>query len=175
MGRATEPERVMLFAGVIGRPDEIPNGEAGLVKLFGPLAGKSTTWEFSHTDYYRDEFGAGLKRMFVTFQGMISPQERIEAKIATNRLENKLAKRGKRRVNLDPGYLHSSKVVLATTKDYSHRLYLGKGIFGEVTLRYSKGEYRSLAHTYPDYRGKAYREFFGAQRRRYLEILRKEK
>ena len=79
---------------------------------------------------------------------------------------------GKRRVNIDPGYISQSKLVLATTKDHSHRIYLGQGIFAEVTLRYYKGTFRAWEWTYPDYASPPYIAIFNHIRKLYKEQLK---
>ena len=160
MSRAEEAAAVQLFFGLIGKPQAVRDGRSKLEAEFGRAALVSKAWPFSWTEYYREEFGEGLVRQFVVQDGTIRPEELVEIKLATNRLEAELAQGGKRRLNLDPGYLNDAKLVLATTKDYAHRLYLGQGIYGEVTLSYRAGEYRPLDHTYPDYRSEEYRAFF---------------
>jgi hypothetical protein len=136
-----------------------------LVDKFGPIDLTSPIWDFKQTDYYAEEMGPDLKRIFFSFERLIEFEWLPEIKTFTNELEQNYLKengggRSGRRLNLDPGYLTPAKLVLATTKDYSHRLYLGAGIFGEVTLHYKDGAYQSWEWTYPDYRTEEYREFF---------------
>lgn len=104
--------------------------------------------------------GAGIKRQFISFTRLIFPEQLPVIKLLTNEMEQDLSLEGRRRVNIDPGYLSLAKVVLATTKDYSHRLYLGQGIYGEVTLTCAKGRFSSFPWTYPDYQTQAYQQFF---------------
>jgi len=115
--------------------------------------------------------GAGIKRQFVSFTRLILTEQLPAIKLLTNEIEQDLALNGKRRVNIDPGYLNLAKVVLATTKDYSHRLYLGQGIYGEVTLTYAKGKFNPFPWTYPDYQTQAYRQFFEEIREIYKNQL----
>ena len=95
----------------------------------------------------------------------------MDIKLSTNRLEQSLSVNGKRTVNIDPGYLTPARVVLASTKDFGHRLYLGRGIYGEVTLMYQKKEFRPLPWTYPDYRSEPYHRFFEELLRVYMAQL----
>lgn len=136
---------------------------------------ESEVMDFTFTGYYDKEMGAGIKRQFVSFTRLILPEQLPVIKLLTNKIEQDLALKGKRRVNIDPGYLSLAKVVLATTKDYSHRLYLEQGIYGEVTLTYARGKFSSFPWTYPDYQTQAYQQFFGEIREIYkkqlLEIL----
>jgi hypothetical protein len=112
----------------------------------------------------------------VTFEKLINPKELVPAKLFTNDLEERICERlasRRRIVNLDPGYISLAKLVLASTKDYSHRIYLGDGIFAEVTLHFADGRFNSWRWTYPDYKNEAYRRFFEAIRLRYREVLKR--
>jgi hypothetical protein len=140
-----------------------------LKKRFGPVDYESPLLPFDKTDYYEEEFGKNLKRKFYSFKRLIKAEELPRIKILTNSLEKKFGdKRGNRLINLDPGYLAPAKLVLATTKDYQHRIYYGKGIYGEVTLRYKKGSFIPWEWTYPDYRIKEYVEIFNHVRKIYM-------
>jgi hypothetical protein len=114
--------------------------------------------------------GDGLTRNFVSFRRVFDPGSLADAKLATNRIERELAdKTGdtfRRRVNLDPGYVTAAKLVLATTKDFSHRVYLRDGIYAEVTLQFGSGGPRAQPWTYPDFASGAYSEFLMKVRRR---------
>jgi hypothetical protein len=138
-----------------------------LEKRFGPVDFESAILDFTHTDYYEREFGSRLKRSFISFKKLIAPDALAAIKNATNRIEKKLSKNNLRRVNLDPGYLTLSKFILATTKDYTHRIYLGKGIYAEVTLFYKDKGFKTWEWTYPDYRSNAYIEIFNRIRALY--------
>ena len=132
------------------------------------LAGLSEQVGFAaNADYY-----ANLGR-FISFKKLVKPSEIVEAKLFCVRLEKRLAIVGKRRINIDPGYLNEAKVVLSTTKDFSHRIYLGKKIFAEVTLIYRDKAFRNLAWTFPDYKTKPYKEILAAIRNLYKENLKK--
>jgi len=175
VGEPTEPKPVKLFAGLLtGMPELLEEVEDGLKREFGPVDCRSGPIPFDFTDYYREEMGEGIERSFLSFQRLIDPGFLPEIKLLTNELEKKISRRGKydvsRPVNIDPGYLGLSKTVLATTKNYSHRLYLERGIYAEVTLQYSEGRFQPLPWTYPDYRTDKYLDFFARVR----EIYRKQ-
>jgi hypothetical protein len=109
--------------------------------------------------------GPNLTRRIVSFEKMIDPGYLVEAKLITNQLELDLTReiRGQdqgRAINLDAGYLTLGQLVLATTKSYSHRIYLNKGIWAELTLRYYKGKYEKWEWTYPDYADGRYNDFW---------------
>ena len=121
--------------------------------LFGPVFRRSETVTFTnYTDYYEEEMGEGVNRCFWAFSRPFPRGALAEAKLATNRIERDLARGGKRTINLDPGLLTPESLVLATTKPYSHRVYLSKGIFGDLVLMYGKGRFQCMPWTYPDYR-----------------------
>lgn len=151
--------------------------ETRLEKKFGPIELKSPVIPFNYTDYYEEEIGRDIKRQFLSFQKLIDPGSLAGIKLFTNKLEERLQRERVgpgRPINLDPGYLASSKLVLASTKDYYHRIYLEKGIYAEVTLRYVKGAFEPLPWTYPDYRSKEYIDFFTESRILYTKKLRKQ-
>ena len=147
-----------------------------LTDKFGNTDFTSDVWPFDETDYYKDQTGTRILRQLLSFEKLIDPGKLAKIKLRTNRLEQKLAKALgvplPRPVNLDPGVIEPSKLVLATTKNYSHRIYIGKKIYAEVTLIYDKGHWRPLEHTYPDYRQQCYFVFFEKVRVRLLEQLK---
>ena len=144
--------QVKLIIGFIFKEERIFNKiKVILEKRFGKIDFESQILSFNHTTYYAEEFGKHLKRRFVSFKKLISPSKLPEIKIITNKLEKKLSKGLKRTINIDPGYLNLSKLVLASTKDYKHRIYLNKGIYSEVTLFYGNKSFRPWEWTYPDY------------------------
>jgi len=135
--------------------------EEAMVARYGPVDYASAPIPFAYTHYYDAEFGEELERRFLAFERLIDPSELATIKVFTNDLEERLGETIKgtiqRRINLDPGYLSLGKLVLATTKDHAHRIYLGQGIFAEVTLSYRGGRFQSWPWTYPDYQSEAYR------------------
>jgi len=127
---------------------------------------------FDHTDYYAAEMGCDLKRRIFAFQELICPSQLPDLKLWSNSIEEDWAVSGKRRVNIDVGYISLGKLVLATTKNHSHRLYLGEGIYGEVTLRFVRGHFEPWPWTYPDYASTEYRKIFGEIRELHRKKLR---
>ncbi len=121
-------------------------------------------WE--HSDYYKEELGSPIRRRFLFFRNMIDRENLSDVKLATIEIEEQLSTGGKRNINLDPGYLTPYNVILASTKNYSHRIYIGKGIFAEVTLVYRDKDRRYQPHlfTYRDYASDAYAEIFAQAR-----------
>lgn len=178
MGEIKKVIPVQLFVGVLTADAAyLKDVEAMLAKEFGPVLARSDIIPFDYTDYYAEQMGDDLERQFIYFQQLIDPSRLAEIKVRTNELEAVLAERyGRsaipRPVNLDPGYLDLSKLVLATTKNYSHRIYLGQGIYAEVTLMYRADGYQALDWTYPDFRSSAYLDFFAQARDSYHTSLR---
>jgi len=174
MGEPTAPSPVKLIAGLLASDEEVIR--SALVKLqegFGHIDLSSETLPFDMTDYYREEMGEGLVRQWVSFSRLIDPAELDEIKRATNDLEHFFATAGRaRRINIDPGYISLGNLVLASTKPSAHRVYLGRGIYAEVTLIWSDGGFKPLEWTYPDYRSDVATEFFGEVRELYRGQLR---
>ncbi|MBS3787198.1 DUF4416 family protein [Candidatus Bipolaricaulota bacterium] len=176
MGKPTEPKPVKLFTGLLtGRPEILPAVEDDLRAEFGSTDLESGLIPFDFTDYYREEMGKDIKRKFLSFEELIGPGEISEIKLITNKMEEKFSENLDvdlpRPINIDPGYVALSKMALASTKNYSHRLYVGGGIYGEVALQYKDGCFHPLPWTYPDYRSEEYLEFFERVRTRYCEQL----
>ncbi len=120
----------------------------------------SRRFPFDKTEYYREEMGTGLKRIFFVFQGTFGREFLVEAKHACFELENLYSIKGRRRVNLDPGIVTLENVVLATFKNYSHRIYIRKGVYGDLTFRYVAKQFTNLPWTYPDLREEGVASFF---------------
>ena len=169
MGRIRAVEPVKLFVGMLSAyPGALAEAEAALTEALGPVDLRSDLFAHAFTEYYRDEMGQPLVRLFVSFERLIAPDQLASVKRLTNEVENRMAEAGQwpvvRPMNLDPGYIAPSKLILASTKDYSHRVPINHGIYAEVTLLYAHGGWRELPWTYPDYRTPAYRQFFARMR-----------
>jgi hypothetical protein len=173
MGVAKEHRPVKLIVGMFTqREDLFHTARAELEKAYGAVDYISPAWPFDFTSYYAQEFGENLLRQFITFSELIDPVRLPEIKLSTNLLEQEFASEGKRQIDLDPGYIDPSKLILATTKNHQHRIYLGQGIFAEVTLRFTRKSFQPWDWTYPDYRTDHYIQFFNEVRQTYLEQLR---
>lgn len=162
MGQVRPVSLVKLLAGLIAADQSLFQAVTErLEKEWGLVDCASEIMDFTYTRYYEEEMGSPLYRRFVSFQKLIDPGALAGKKLFTNSLESEFAREGgKRKINIDPGYLAPAKLVLATTKDRSHRIYLGQGIYAEVTLFYYRGKFEPLPWTYPDYRSGAYRNYF---------------
>jgi hypothetical protein len=167
---------VKLFIGVlISHSKLVPNVQERLLAAFGSIDHRSPVIPFDFTNYYEAEMGDIIDRVFFSFERLIEADQLPEIKRETNRIEEELAplfQSVKRPVNLDPGYIEQAKVVLASTKNFYHRIYLGQGIFGEVTMHFKNNTYQFFPWTYPDYQSKEYHEFFLKVRHIYRTQLR---
>ena len=172
MATPEPPKPVTLIVGMLSsEPELFGAAETELAALYGPVDLRSPAIGFDFTDYYLPEMGPGLERKFLSFAEQIDPGELAAIKIKTNELERQFARAHtavQRPINLDPGYICGSKLVLASAKDRAQRLYLGHGVYAEITLYYRKRRFEPVETTYPDYRSPQYIEFFTRVRERHL-------
>jgi hypothetical protein len=174
MGAIRPPAPVQLFCALLLAPTTaVEEIEAVLTQTYGSIVLRSAPMPFTQTRYYAQEMGLELTRQYVAFAPLVDMSALAALKHTSNRLETLWATpQGQRRVNIDPGYLDLAKVVLASTKDHSHRLYIGDGIFAEVTLRYRQRAFQPWEWTYPDYRVETTLTFFQQLRILYHVQLR---
>ena len=183
MAEARQPEMVKLICGMIAAKVELfGKAIAALSQVFGPVDLVSQDMPFDLTEYYNEQMGGPLLRRFVSFAEPVQPDLLKRAKLKTNEIEADFAEnlppepiRPARPINLDPGYVASSKLVLASMKDFSHRVYLGCGVYAEVTLMYRKGIWQSLPWTFPDYASGRYDAFLSEARDRLRQVGCKER
>lgn len=159
------PEQARFFVAILAAGEtELALACRRLEERFGPARLGSPVLPFAHTDYYRNEIGDTPLRAFLAFPGDFATDDLAARKLASNRLETELAAEIggplPRPVNLDPGYLTHAKVVLASAKNFSHRIHLGGGIYADLTLQYGRGGFKRLPWTFPDYGSGAYDGFF---------------
>ncbi len=162
----------LVISLLTGDKSLLPLVAKALAREFGRPDGVSAWLDFDFTRYYAAEMGEPLFRRMFSFARLIEQDQLPAIKHRTNRLEARYAVRGKRRINLDPGYLLLERWVLATGKNYAHRIYIGQGIYADLTLIYEKGAFRPLAWTYPDYASQPVLAFLQRTRKRFNEQLR---
>jgi len=168
---------VKLFVGVlVSDASLIPRVDARLQERFGPADHRSSVIPFRFTDYYTSQMGETIDRVFISFENLIDAALLPQIKHQTNSMEEHFSSESgvavSRPVNLDPGYLENAKIVLASTKNFYHRMYLGNGIFGEVTMHFKNHSFEYFPWTYPDYQSREYVEFFLKLRQIYRDQLR---
>lgn len=143
MGDVKPPQPVKLMVPMLASEVALfSQAEVALSEAFGAVDWRSELLPFEATPYYARELGLPQWRCFVTFAELVDPGSLAEIKLCTNAIEQVLAVQGQRRINLDPGYVSLAKLVLATTKNQWHRIYVGQGIYAEVTLSYQRGAWR---------------------------------
>ena len=172
-----KPDQVKLIVGILACDERAANAAADMIKAkFGNSDLESEIWPFRHTEYYADETGKEIVKKFVAIEKLIEPDKLADIKLKTNKMEQKLAEKPggspSRPVNLDPGYIEPSKLVLASTKNFSHRIYIGKKIWAEVTLIFSKGQWKGFEYTFPDHKEDRYHGFFSRVREKLVQQLR---
>ena len=159
MGQFLPPQPVKLIVSIFTQEISLFEAiERILSQKFGLIDFKSQILDFNQTRYYEEEFGSSLKRKFIAFKKLIESEALWKIKVATNTIERKFTKHGKRRVNIDPGYLTQANLILASTKMFFHRIHINKGIYQEVTLIYQNKTFKPLPWTYPDYQTKEYED-----------------
>lgn len=174
LGEIKQPERAKLFCAIMyAEGFDIVLVISDLEKTFGKVETRGEKYQFTFTDYYTPEFGENLYKEIVVFSGTVEQEKLAEIKRFTNSVEEKyLAENGKRSINIDPGFVLPSKLILASTKDFSHRIYIGDGIYAEITFMFSRKGVRFLDWTYPDYRSSEVTDFFIKEREKYMNEMK---
>jgi hypothetical protein len=175
MGTIQTPLPVKLFVGVLtSDPEILAQTKDRLAALFGIVDSCSDVYPFDMTHYYDETMGTPIVRQFLSFAQLIEPASLADIKIRTNEMESAIAAEFRalpRPINLDPGYLEQSKIVLASTKNFYHRILISRGIYAEVTLHFEKKEWRSFPWTFPDFKSDRYHPYFLSLRERYKAQL----
>jgi hypothetical protein len=180
MAEPSKPPRVKLICGMISARRELfAQAQQALAGQFGPVDIASEVVDFDFTSYYDQEMGHPLYRQFVSFAQLVCPDVLAEAKLSTNAIETQFRNLGQpdsppRPINLDIGYIEPAKLVLASMKNFSHRIYLGRSVFAEVTLMYHKAGWDALPWTFPDYASGRYSPFLSAARDKMREQIQQE-
>lgn len=154
----------LLFSVIYGEDRAFDALRPLLMRAFGPIESASGRFAFDYTDYYAGEMGTGLGRRFVVMCDPVPRDSLAVIKIEAEALENAAAAFGRRTVNIDPALLTEENFILATGKNYSHRVYLRDGVYADLTLVYRKGGYRPLPWTYPDYASEEIRSYLSGVR-----------
>jgi len=160
---------------ISSREDAFRIGEERLEERFGPIELRSSVFPFSATDYYEKEMGPGLKRVFLSFERLVPPDSLSAIKLQTNDLEGEIraaAGAENRVINLDPGILTPSALIMATAKNFAHRIPLSGGIYAHLELLFTKTGILTLGWTYPDFRGQGYQDFFLEVRKIFMKQVR---
>jgi len=175
MGVLKQFPKVKLFCGMIFA-DRAMRDKAGerLAEQWSALEQESAAMPFDYTDYYCEEMGAPLFRGFTAFRDLADPQVLPDFKRMTVGLEKEFSHQGRRRINLDPGYVSTASVVIATAKNHYHRIPLREGVYAHLEYVVRVGKLHPLEWTYPDFRTAAYMDYFNCLRLCLREQLRRE-
>lgn len=173
MGLLKEPVPVKFVVAVTHKNDTLlEKTKKALEFQYGMIDLESPPFAFDHTQYYEKEMGPNLMKQLFSFQKLDKREKLIEIRLFSLQLEKKFSKGNRRQVNIDPGYLELSKLVVSSTKNFDHRIYLGQGVYGDVQLRYRKGEFVTNEWTYPDYCSQVVLDFLLDVRDNYFETLK---
>ncbi|MBP7462608.1 MAG: DUF4416 family protein [Candidatus Delongbacteria bacterium] len=178
MGIIRNPKPVKLVMAIMsGNPEKFSATMEELSRTYGPIDRISPIFPFTHSRYYEREMGLNLQKQFISFENLIAIEMLNSIKITTNSIEIDLSRicnsedKICRQVNIDPGYISPAKLVLATTKNYDHRIYIGNGIYAEVTLHFTRGQFKAWDWTYQDYQTPLALDFFTQVRQLYFSQL----
>ena len=176
MAQPKEFAPVKLICGVIYKEDALyEEVKRRLETEWGKVDSESAPFPFDLTDYYEAEMGRGLFRRFMSFETLIAPESLPEKKLRAIEIEESLRREhgaSGRQVNIDPGYLTASALVMATAKDFAHRVPLGRGIYAHLEFLFTRTGVKTLEWTYPDLRREPPQAYFRAVREIFLRGIR---
>jgi len=164
------PSKLILFA-LASDQEWLNLAKEQLVELFGPIEQESDTYLYKSTEYYCKEMGKNILRQIFSFQVCLPSEQLADFKLKTNQTETKLSEENKRKVNLDCGLLSLDKIVIASTKPSSYRIYLRDGIYAQTTYWYEKGTFQAWPWTYDEYRSSDIIKFFNSVRNKYRKQI----
>lgn len=175
----SEPHKVLpckLFIGAFYSDENfLIKAKEEMEKNIGEIDFESEIFDFIYTNYYEKEMGKNIKRIFYSFKELIDPSKIVDIKYITWDIEKKFTLEGKRKVNIDPGYMDYFKVVLVSFKEGGYKVYLGKGVYADITLWYEKGKFRPLLTSFPDFKSDLYEKTFLKIREIYKRDLKLNK
>ena len=176
MSQPHEPDPVKLISSLFSPEKEIIDTVVGeLSEIIGLVDWISPELLFDRTKYYAREMGWPLHRRFISFSQLVPADQLVEIKLKTNGIEEQHRREGNRLVNIDPGLISPERLILATGKNYVHRIYLSKGIYADLTLVYKRKSFVPLEWTYPDYAGPETLRFFNGVRMQYMDQIKEMK
>lgn len=169
------PEPVKFLLAITSNQEKMATTVLNEFKTdFGIVDSQSGVFPFNHTNYYEKEMGSGLSKEFYSFKVINEPEYLAQMKIKATEIEGNSLTGGNRTVNIDPAYLELSKLVVASSKNFSHRIYIGKGVFGDIQLQYRAAKFIGNPWTYPDYLTSQSLSFFTKVRTIYQSQLKEE-
>lgn len=173
MAKPRKPEKALLLTGVIYSNEKaLDEVKKMLIKKFGKIWIESEPYDFTKfTQYYEPEMGKRLFKKNIVFKKFFTINKLPDIKLYTNKLEDKFSKKNGRIINLDPGYMTITKLILASVKDRKHKVYLDKGIYADLTYVFLKESCIIFRHTFPDFKTERVQKFFLEVRNKLKERL----
>lgn len=172
MSHPNPPQPAKLVIGVFTNDKKLlPPVLESLTNQFGDIDLISPWIAFDYTRYYKPEMGPDLVRRMMAFKPLMDQDALSSVKLATNLIEAELATHTRRNINIDPGYMLRERFVLATGKNFAHRIHIGSGIYADLTLLFQKGAFQSLPWTYPDYKAPQMQSFLTQARNKYIKDI----
>lgn len=176
MGARSSFEKVILFTGIIFNDRKILDEVKKILeKEFSGIDIESDIMDFNFTSYYFSEMGSPLFRQFVSFRTPVNPEQLPEIKKFSNSIERRFSIDGKRKINLDPGYISDANVIIATTKNHYHRVPLSDGIYAHIEYVFKEKKIQYLQWTYPDFKTEKYKNFFLESLKKYKKLKKNRK
>ncbi len=173
MGQIVKPGPVKLIAGLMWNTEATLEEILEKLSVFGVVESRTETFDFNFTEYYLSESGSNLKKIYLTFRDLVGIDDIPELKLKANVFEEaNYTREGKRFVNFDPGYISEAKLVMATTKNLPHRVYIGQNLFADLQLIYKKPTFRTIPWTFADIKQEAVIAFFNGVRDVYMKELK---
>ncbi len=173
MGTVRPHPPVKLICGILICPDQdAVSVHSAIGDAWGPMDGQTEWFAFEHTRYYETEMGTGLQKRYVSFENLVPVDGMTEIKHRSNQLESAFLQDGGRRVNIDPGYLADAKLLMMTTKNLAHRVYVGGNLFVDLQMIYKEDSYMPMPWAFADIRQPQILHFFNQTRLRYRDQLR---
>jgi hypothetical protein len=173
MSRTVRPAPVLRVCSCLtGKPERLAEVEKVLTGAFGEIALRSDPFPFEMSDYYSDEMGGHLERRWLCFGELFGAELLPQFRLTTGRIEERFSTHGKRRVNLDPGYLDLGKLVLASMKEAPDKIYMGEGVWAHTCLVYRAGLFSAPDHSFPDFQDGRFDDFMLRARDLLKKLLR---
>lgn len=176
MSRLKDSIKVKPMAALFSADREkISSAALKLEEKLGPLDYISNEFEFNQTSYYREEMGWPLYKRFLAAERLMDPADLVDLKIWADQVESDFAGGAdQRNINIDPGYICAERLVLATGKNFTHRIYLDRGVYADLTLVFEKGGFKSLPWTFPDYASVEVKQMMFDIRQKYMDQIKNE-
>jgi len=156
MARIQKPPPGQLIVSIIySHIDAVVDALRLLEKQFGRVRCETVDIQYTNTDRYEEEMGSNLVRRLFSFEKLVERDSLPEIKSVCQEIERQLGDQVGdfvfRAANLDPGVLTPDNLVMASNREYNHRIYLADGVFAEIQLIWAHGQFTRLPWTNHDF------------------------